>query len=346
MRVTATISTKDRYFSTLPLAMKSILDQTVLPDKFILFDDGDHRDLREVAPYNGLFRLLEEKKIKWEVVFAARRGQVVNHQLALDRADTDYIWRLDDDTCAEPDCLEQLLKVADKDPSIGAVGGLVLLPNEAKPRPSFVGGKIEDILLPFNVQWYKWSGVPEDVDHLYSTFLYRVAAGRKAGGYAKDLSPVCHREETTFTYQIKKAGYRVLVTPQALTWHFRDAQGGIRSHKNPEYWNHDEVLFHQRLKEWGVRLHDPLFVVLDNGLGDHIVFNHALPKIKKQHPGRKLVIAASFPEVFSGDSDVLLTSIGDAKTAFGDLDQWNIYKWCDERRWTQPLERAFEGMYQ
>lgn len=342
--VTVTISTKGRYFTTLPLAIRSITEQTVLPEKFILFEDGEHLDLRGMAPYSSLFRLLEEKGIQWEVVYAAGKGQVLNHQMALDMAKTEFIWRLDDDNCAEPNCLENLLKAANQDPKIGAVGGLVLTPNDVRPRPSFISNKIEEILIPLNLQWYRYGGDPEDVDHLYSTFLYRTQAGR-VNGYPRDLSPVGHREETTFTYQIKRAGYRVVVTPAALTWHLRDEQGGIRSHKNPGYWEHDEQLFVQRLKDWGVKPKEPLFIVLDNGLGDHIVFNQVLPAIKQKHPGRKIVVAACYPEVFAEDSDVVLASIGDAQAAFGDLDQWNIYRWMDMHQWKTSLQLAFEQMY-
>lgn len=346
MSVTATISTKNRYFTTLPLAIKSITDQTVLPEKFIMFDDGEHRDLRGVSPYTSLFRLLEEKKIQWEVVFGAGKGQVLNHQKALEMAQTEFIWRLDDDNFAEPNCLENLLKEANKDPKVGAVGGLVLIPNDVHPRPSFTNNRIEEILLPFNIQWFRWGGNVEEVDHLYSTFLYRVSAGKQAGGYPRDLSVVCHREETTFTYSIRRAGYKVLVTPYALTWHLRDEQGGIRSYNDPNLWQHDEDLFHKRLKEWGITpRQDYLFAVLDNGLGDHIVFREVLKKIREKNKDKRVVLFTSFPEVFKEDNDVILGSIADAQTYFGNIEKWSIYAWMDQRRWTKSLQEAFEGMY-
>ena len=192
MDVTATISTKDRSFTTLPLAIAGICAQTVRPKQLVIFNDGEWKDLREESPYVHLFPLLQSRGINWFYLPGGRIGQVANHQTALDRADTDLIWRLDDDNVPDPDCLKNLLKVME-DPSIGAAGGLVHDPKSVSPRPSFVTGKIEDILNPFNLQWYQWAGAPEEVDHLYSTFLYRVDAARKAGGYGRTLSPVGHR---------------------------------------------------------------------------------------------------------------------------------------------------------
>jgi hypothetical protein len=63
MSVTAYISTKDRYYTTLPIAIMSIAMQTVRPDKFILYDDGEQKDLRKEKLYSNLFSVLDDKKI-------------------------------------------------------------------------------------------------------------------------------------------------------------------------------------------------------------------------------------------------------------------------------------------
>jgi hypothetical protein len=345
MTVTATISTKGRYDTTLPLTIAGILAQTVAPNQFVLFDDNDApKDLRSLSPYPHLFSLLDVKGIRWFVIYGQKKGQLLNHQTALDRADTDLLWRLDDDEIPEPTCLENLLGVM-KDPAVGAVGGLVLPTNAVSARPKFFTGKIEDIHNP-NVQWYRWeTGEPEEVDHLYSTFLYRVEAGRKAGGYCRDLSPVAHREETIFSHEIKRAGYKLFVTPKAVTWHLREGTGGIRSYKDPGLWDHDEEVFSKKMKEWGVVPRQCVFVVLDNGIGDHVVFRSILPEIMGKHRGCRLVLFVCYPELFEGIDGITLASIADAKAAFGGLDRWNVYKWCEEHNWKGPLANAFRGIY-
>jgi hypothetical protein len=345
MTVTASVSTKGRYFTTLPLVVEAIALQTVRPKQLVIFDDNtEMKDLRQVSPYSHLFPLLMSKGIQWFHLPGQRIGQVANHQTALDRADTDFVLRLDDDNAPEPTCLENLLKGMD-DPTVGAVGGLVHDPKAVSQRPSFVTGKIDEILNPFNLQWYDWKGPPEEVDHLYSTFLYRVQAAKKAGGYSKLLSPVGHREETMFSHEIKRAGYKLLVTPDALTWHFREGTGGIRSYTDGSLWARDEQVFLGKLKEWGVSPKEYKVVVLDNGLGDHFMMKAILPQLIAQNHGKRIIVANCYQDVFKDTEGITTASIADAKAAFGNLDQWDIYRWGEERQWKGPLVEAFKQMY-
>jgi len=288
--------------------------------------------------------MLMARGTQWFHLPGGRVGQVRNHQTALDQADTTFVWRLDDDNAPDPDCLENLLQ-AMEDPQVGAVGGLVHDPKSVSPRPSFITGKIEDILNPFNLQWYQWTGPSEEVDHLYSTFLYRVEAGRKAGGYSRVLSPVGHREETMFSHGIKRSGYKLLVTPDALTWHFREGKGGIRSYTDGSLWARDEQVFMTKLAEWGVTPREYKFVVLNNGLGDHFMFKSILPELLAKNTGKRIVISNCYPEVFKGVEGVTLASIADAQAAFGSLDQWDIYRYGEAHQWKKPLADAFRAMY-
>lgn len=346
MTVTAVISTKGRYFTTLPLAILGICSQTVRPKQLVIFDDNDEmKDLRGLSPYSHLFPLLMEKGIQWFHLPGGKIGQVANHATALERADTDFLWRMDDDTSPDPRCLERLLEQM-KDPAVGAVGGLIHDPKSMSQRPSFITGKIEDIY-SLNIQWYRWAETAkaEEVDHLYSTFLYRVEAGRKAGGYCKTLSPVGHREETMFSHEIKRAGYKLLVTPEALTWHFREGTGGIRSYTDGSLWARDEQVFRSKLAEWKVTPNEYKFVVLNSGIGDHFMFKSVLPELISRNAGKRIVLAVCYPEVFKDVQGVTLASIGDAEAAFGNLNQWNIYKWCEEHQWKKPMPDAYRLMY-
>jgi glycosyltransferase involved in cell wall biosynthesis len=102
VEVTATISTKDRYFETLPLTIQSIINQERKPKKILIFDDShDRKDLREVPLYAQLFHRIDREHIQWEVIYGECKGQVLNHQKALEYCGTDWIWRIDDDEFAE-----------------------------------------------------------------------------------------------------------------------------------------------------------------------------------------------------------------------------------------------------
>lgn len=349
--VTAEISTKDRYFTTLPLTISAIANQTRKVDKLVIYDDGEQLDLRTLSPFEGLLKMLDELKIEWEIIRTPRKGQVTNHQHCLDTAATDFIWRVDDDEIPAPDCLNVLLNTirdygdGGQFDRIGAIAGLVHHPGAVSPLPEFVDGTLRDVQAGVNMQWFDFNSYPREVEHLYSTFLYRVEAARKAGGYPKGLSTIGHREETIFTHSLKRAGYKLLVTPYARTWHLRESSGGLRSFTDNSLWEHDEKIFQSYLNEWGVGGKATKVIVLDCGIGDHFAFLSVLPKIREAHPDKDLVLAVCFPSVFDGQ-DVKLISIADAKNMLGErYDDYSIYKHLWDKDWKGSLADGMLAMH-
>ena len=256
------------------------------------------------------------------------------------------IWRLDDDNVPEPNVLETLLSFFNHNPILGAVGGLVLFASNPTEHCSLASNKIEDIFLGLNEQWY----IPEKmydikkVDHIYSSFLFRKEAG--AHGYNMLLSKVGHREETLFTYEMKLNGWDVCITPKCKTWHYQNPSGGIREGTSSEMWAHDEMIFKNHLYDWDVKITDPFFVVLDNGLGDHFAFKNILPEIKERNKDKKIILSVCYPEVFKDEEDVQLISIGEAGMLFGEsIDQFHIYKFMADRNWNTSIVDAFKEMY-
>jgi hypothetical protein len=337
--VTAYVSTKNRYFTTLPSCLLAIAMQTVKPAKIIIYDDGDKIDLRQISLYQNIFAMFTRNGIDWEVKFGEGKGQVLNHQKALEDCKSEWIWRLDDDNIAESKALEKMLEVITDD--VVAVGGLVLHPTHFTSLNSLASSAIEDVDLGLNPQWYSFNGVLS-VDHLYSTFIFRKSAAKH--GYCMKLSPVGHNEETMFTYQMKRAGGTLLVTSGAVTWHLRSNEGGIRSYKDPSLWEHDKKIFIEQLKEWKVVPNKYRFAVLDSGMGDHYVFKKVLQKMKQIYKNEKIIVACCYQDIFKDDK-VKTISIADAKTYFGNIDKFNIYKFMWDRNWNKSLELAFQEMY-
>jgi beta-1,4-mannosyl-glycoprotein beta-1,4-N-acetylglucosaminyltransferase len=342
VEVTAYISTKDRYFTTLPMAIMSVINQSYPIKKLIIFDDGEHKDLRELSPYREIFGLLTIKGIEWYFLFAGRQGQVANHNAAIEfEHSTEWLWRVDDDDSPEPDCLEKLVR--NVTPEVGAVGGLVHMPSQGVIPTRLCSGKIEDIYGRLNLQWSDFKGVRE-VDHLHNTFIYRKSASKH--GYHRGLSPVGHREETLFSYEIKRAGWKVLIDPEAKTWHMRDPNGGIRSHTLQQNYQHDEEVFSNKLSEWKVKPNQYKLFMLNSGLGDHLCFKLLLPELKNKYKGVKLLVANCYPEVFK-DDDIESLSIIEGTFLESD-DKHNIYRWCWERNWDGSqgnLVEAYRKMY-
>jgi len=323
-KVLCSVATRGRYHTTLPLVLNAIINQTKPVDKLVIFDDNDEpEDMRKEMIYSYFFQMLDLKAIAWEWVYAQKKGQHHIHQQANEKAfheGYEWVWRCDDDAIPEPNVLKTLVSYADD--NVGAIGGAVLTPPNLFENINSTG-KIDHIDNEPNIQWSPIRAVTE-VEHLHCTFLYRAGVYN----YNTGLSRVAHREETLFTYGVFSKGYKVLAVPGATTWHMKNPQGGIRSETNAELYTHDEQIFRNTLA-----CRDKTIVVLNCGMGDHIVFNRLLPEIKNP------MVFTCYPDIIPGKS------IGEAKQLFGDLDNWSVYKWMAHRNWTDSLENAFRGMY-
>ena len=319
-RVLCSIATRGRYHTTLPLALNAIINQTKLPDKLIIFDDNDEpQDMRNDFLYQYFFQMLQLKGVDWEWKWAEKKGQHHIHQMA-NSMGFDWVWRVDDDAIPEPNVLETLFNYTHK--NVGAIGGAILTPplkfQESKPT-----GKIEDINTEPNIQWSFIHKVKE-VEHLHCSFLYRAGVH----DYNLGLSRVAHREETLFTYGLFQKGYKVLAVPNATTWHLKNPQGGIRSESNKKLYEQDEQIFRNT-----INYKDKKIVVLNCGMGDHIVFSHVMPDLTNAE------VFTCYPEIVPG------RSIAEARALFGDIDQWSIYKKMAQWNWTGTLEDAYRKLY-
>jgi hypothetical protein len=314
------VATRGRYLTTLPLVLNAIINQTMPVDKLVIFDDNDEpQDMRKEMIYQYFFQMLDIKGIAWEWLYADKKGQHHIHQ----RANTmgyEWVWRVDDDAIPEPNVLEELYKFTG--PSTGAVGGQVLTP-PYMPDTNEVTGKIDNIDSEPNVQWGKFN-IARQVEHLHCTFLYRAGMC----DFNLGLSRVAHREETLFTYGLHQKGYINWVVPNAVTWHMKNPEGGIRSETKEEMYHHDEQIFRNTLA-----YRDKTIVVLNCGLGDHLVFSHVLPAIPNAE------VFTCYPEVVPGKS------IAEAQHLFGDIDYWNVYKKMDQWKWKDSLENAYRKLY-
>ena len=319
-KVLCSVATRGRYHTTLPLVLNAIINQTRPVDKLVIFDDNDEpQDMRSEMIYQYFFQMLDIKGIAWEWLFADKKGQHHIHQRA-NMMGYDWVWRVDDDAIPEPNVLEMLYYYTED--CVGAVGGSVLTP-PYMPDTSKVTGLINNIDSEPNIQW----GVIKEekqVEHLHCTFLYRAGVC----DFNLGLSRVAHREETLFTYGLKQKGYQILVVPNAVTWHMKNPEGGIRSETKEEMYHHDEQIFRNTLA-----YRDKTIVVLNCGLGDHLVFSHVLPAIPNAE------VFTCYPEVVPG------RSIAEAQHLFGDIDFWNVYKKMDQWKWKDSLENAYRKLY-
>lgn len=318
--VLCSIATRGRYRTTLPMVIEAVMNQTKKVDKLIIFDDNDQpEDLRDDFLYAHIFHILNLKGIDWEWRYAGKKGQHHIHQMA-NTEGFDWVWRCDDDAIPEPNVLKTLYSYIA--PNIGAVGGAVITPPLQGTYLNSTG-TMASIEVEPNIQW-GYIEAPKAVEHLYCSFLYR--AGIQ--DYNLGLSRVAHREETLFSHQLHMRGYDLLVVPDAITWHLKNPHGGIRDGAKQEMFEHDEQIFRNITGFKGKNI-----VVLNCGMGDHIVFSKILPEIENAE------VFSCYPEIVPGKS------IAEARALFGDIEHWNIYKKMSQWKWTDSLEAAFRKMY-
>lgn len=334
-KILCSISTRGRYFTTLPSVLFAVINQTKLPDHLVIFDDNDEDkriDLRDKEIYQHIFKLLDMKNISWEVIFGQCKGQHYNHQIA-NTMDYKWVWRVDDDVIPESNVLKELYDHCHESATvkIGAVGGSIICPtwnlDIEHPELNNVSGKIEDIYSKQNPQWFKIKQY-QQVDHLHCSFLYRAGIV----DYNLNLSRIAHREETIFTYQLKQKGYEIVIVPNAISYHLKAQEGGIRDGAEELYKN-DEKIFSSIL---GIGY----LVVLDSGIGDHIVFKSILPELKEKYG--HITISCCYPFVFDENEDII--SIEQANKIV-DIDNYNIYKFMSDNNWNDSMQNAYRKLY-
>lgn len=316
-KIACSITTRGRYHTTLPMTLMSVATQTKKPDHIVIFDDNDpSEDIREIPTYKHIINIIEEKGISWQVIFGQKKGPHYNHQTA-NRLPYTWIWRVDDDVFAEANVLENLWQHVDD--TVGAVGGSILTPPFLKNTNAT--GSIS-MIQEQSIQW-DYIKQPKAVDHLHCSFLYRAGIH----DYNLGLSAAAFREETLFTFGLKQKGYKIIVVPDAVTWHLKNPKGGLRSSTQWMYAR-DEFIFQNHLQ-----YQDKTIVVLDCGMGDHVVFSKVLPDIKNPE------VFSCYPEIIPG------RSIGEAKHLFGDIDYFNIYQKMEQWNWKDSLEMAYRKLY-
>lgn len=334
--ITVDCCTKDRYTDTLPLTLSSIAHQTRRPDKVVIYDDStNYVDMRGIETIRYILQTFDCKGIPWVIVPGAKRGQHVGHEIIQLFHAQDLVWRIDDDEVAEPTVLENLVSWFEspdkKDDNIGAVGGLVLMPDA--PTRLVAPNAISN--LGDNCQWYKWPKIVNitslKVEHLYSSYLYKKGIQE----FDTNLSPVAHREETLHSYGIFKKGYSLFVDSRAVTYHYRSGSGGIRTGSEND-WFHDEIAFQETLREYdGHKI-----CYINCGMGDHLVFKSILPKIKEKY--KDVTLAVCYPDLFPGEKCISLAE----GQQICNPDKHNIFRYCIDKNWRgKEIKYAFAELY-
>lgn len=272
-RVLVDIVSRDRH-SYLCSLLVSLLGQTFKDwDVIIQCDDSD-----ESMPNDYQIRSLMDRCSNeghgWRIIRSHRQGPHIAHDRSLQMAKDDphrkykLVCRIDDDIYVRPDYLEKLFNtfLSDKNADLAAVAGVYLDPKRAEREQEApkgfeadlnYAGKIDhNVMWPYVCPYPKGTGL-RFVEHLYSSFMFRVEAACVIGGYCRKFSQIGHREESDFTYRFYLGGWKQCINPEAIGFHFTAPSGGIRSDNigpnRMQLAQGDEQIYNSRLKRWKKR---------------------------------------------------------------------------------------------
>jgi GT2 family glycosyltransferase/glycosyltransferase involved in cell wall biosynthesis len=271
-RVMVDLASRDRH---LPLCclLVSLLNQTFRNwDITIQCDDADESMPNDFMIMSLMGRIQHEGH-GWRIIRSFRQGPHMAHDRTLQQTTDDpsykykLICRIDDDIILKPDYLEKLFKVFldDKDAQVAAVGGVYLDPRRSDGDQVAPANYEQDInyagLIDHNVPWpyvcrYPAGTAPRAVEHLYSSFMYRVEVANAIGGYCKKFSQIGHREESDFSYRFFLAGFRQYIHPEAVGYHFSAPSGGIRDGAIVDrntLATMDHQIYEKRVRRWKER---------------------------------------------------------------------------------------------
>lgn len=198
----AIIPTLNRY-DYLPQAIESLLNQTFPPAEIIVFDQTDRVNRNE-----DIFRKYDPSIVK--VIYSDVKGQSNARNKALENTTYDWCLLFDDDSFANPDMVEQHLKVIEH--SLYHVStGISLGP----------GMTYAD--LPYEIDFYHLA----DVLETGNCFMHKKVLA-DAGYFDKafDRGPGADNDLGTRIYL---KGNGIVFNPKAIRIHYKASSGGLRT---------------------------------------------------------------------------------------------------------------------
>ena len=370
------VSTKNRYFTSLPMLLTSVVTSSCIPSLLLIYDDNnDPMDLREYPMYLNLFKVLDIMGVEYRVVFGKKKGLTYNHLDSMDLIKREYshidmVLRVDDDVILDRNTIETL--ISGLKPEVGVVAPLLYMPDifiQQKWKENVYTGedynekiynKLGEINCRDNIQWENpFINKRElEVEHINgSCFLYRLEAGLqmkdKYSCYLERLSPLCFREDTIWTQGIKRCGWNLKVLPKTWVWHC-PLGGGEKNNLNAEK---DEGIFQEFIPE--IKFPSPEkkdmdknkdkkenILVVNNGLGDHLVLKRILYRYIGRGGDIKFKLATCYPEVFKNfQIDQISIAESDKRLSKEEIDRCNLYKFMSDNNWERGIEEAYEKLF-
>ncbi len=187
---------------------------------FISDNNSEKRSVEALRPFCvGDVSLIENKE---NLGFSG--GNNIGIEKAL-KEGFDYILLLNNDTTVEPDFLNELIKTAESDEKIGAVGCKIYFYFEPdRNKIWYGGGKFSWFFGGKHMQYehldtdYPNDTKPREVEYITGcVFLVKSDVVREVGGLEDAF--FMYYEDVDWSIRIQKAGYKTTYTPSAKVYH-------------------------------------------------------------------------------------------------------------------------------
>lgn len=178
-------------------ALQSIYNQTVLPEKIVIVDDGSNTDTKNI--------LTAINHPLVQIIYQENKGVSAARNLAISLAQTDYILNLDADDYYEPTFLEKAVALLYHNPEVVAVSSYCSVFKKRKTieivKP--LGGKLKDFIV---------------INNSRASSLFLKSSWEKVSGFDEKMQ--AGYEDWEFWIAILKSGGRIAIIPEVLS-HYR-----------------------------------------------------------------------------------------------------------------------------
>jgi GT2 family glycosyltransferase len=188
----------------------------------VVIDNGSTDD--SVLRIREQFSKIEIIQLQQNLGFAGGCNVGIRHAFALG---VQYVWLLNNDTRVSPGALRDMVKMAETDPSIGAVGSVIY--NMSGPPhgiQAWGGGRVN---LWFGRSSHYTEEIPGDkLDYLTgASMLLRREALEDIG--LLDEGFFMYWEDADLCFRLKRAGWKLAVARESQIWHKESASLGRTS---------------------------------------------------------------------------------------------------------------------
>jgi len=222
MNLTVAICTYKR-FQWLKICLNALKKQTLPVGKFTIIVVDNSLSMDESIPFRDSLSGFNNL----DYIITEKSGLSYARNIAINKCLSPIISFLDDDTIAEPDWAENVLKAFNRYPAAGVIGGKVS-PVWEEPPPEWLQGTL---LYPLAV--VDWGKNDSFVDHknnwvVGANISYRTELLRKFGGFNTSLGRkqtlLLAHEEMATNLSIQAKGYDVVYVPSIKVNHLIQAE--------------------------------------------------------------------------------------------------------------------------